>query len=131
MGSESDNLKWHVLRYIADSVRCGVCHRSFAPDEVVILSRQEDVWFVSVSCDECGTESMILVILQPQSPGSTTSSDADAELVDVVSAASVRSTRKSTRAPIGPITEQELEDLHRFLQGYHGNLCEFWCTEDD
>jgi hypothetical protein len=127
MGSEGDNLKWQVLRYIADSVRCGVCHRSFAPDEVVILSRQEDVWFVSISCDACGTESMILVILQSQPPGSAASTNLDADMVDVVSTVSMSGRARSS---LGPITEDEIENLRRFLQGYHGNLCELWRTDD-
>ena len=129
MGPESDNLKWHVLRYIADSVRCGVCHRSFAPDEVVILNRQENVWFVSVSCDACGTESMILVILQSQSSGSTMeSSDDDANMINILSTTSAR--RKSG-ASLGPITEEEIETLRGFLQGYHGNLSEFWRKDNE
>ena len=120
MGLESDNLKWHVLRYIADSVRCGICHRSFAPGEVTILSRQEDVWFVSITCDACGTESMILVVLQNQT------NDAG-DMVEMLSAGFAE---KVSHESLGPITEEEIEELHRFLQGYHGNLTEFWDTDE-
>jgi len=120
MGHESDNLKWHVLRYIADSVRCGVCHRGFAPDEVAILSQQDDVWFVSMACDACGTESMILVVLQTQA-------DDAGDMMDMLSAGPVE---RVSHESLGPITRQEIEELHRFLQGYHGNLTEFWDIEE-
>ena len=120
MGLESDSLKWHVLRYIADSVCCGICHRSFAPDEVAILSQQDDVWFVSVSCDVCGTESMILVVLQNET-------DDAGDMIDMLSAGPAE---RVAHESLGPITEQEMEELHRFLQGYHGNLTEFWDLDD-
>lgn len=120
MGLESDNLKWHVLKYIADSVQCGVCHRNFAPDEVAILSQQDDVWFVSISCDVCGTESMILVVLQ---------NEAD-DAGDMTAALSAGAAERVSHETLGPITEREIQELHRFLQGYHGNLTEFW-KEDE
>ena len=105
-----------VLRYIADSVRCGICQRSFAPDEVAILSEQGDVWFVSIACDECGAETMIVIVLQGR--------ESVAEALPASSAA------QEARKPLGPITVAEIDELRRFLQGYHGNLGEFWRADE-
>jgi len=123
---ENDNLKWLVRRHIADNVRCVTCHRSFAPGEIRILDRQENVWFVSVSCDVCGSESLILVTVETRSSDTTALSTRDRQAKEIISKSSPDT---DVRASPDPITVQEIEELGRFLHSYRGNLSEFWDTD--
>lgn len=127
MVPENDNLKWLVLRYVADSVRCARCHHNFEPDEVSVLSRQDDMWFIGISCDVCGIESMALVILETRSSDLTIMPASDLRTMD---SASFDAATNPSPSSLGPITGDEIEKLHRFLQDYHGDLSEFWDIDD-
>ena len=121
--SENERMKWFVLRHIAENVQCASCHRSYAPDEVHILAHREGLWFVKVACDYCGTEGLILVMLE------TRPADGSAESASPLHTQKALPLKEAPLPTLSLITEDEVADIRRFLEAYHGNLSELWEDE--
>ena len=109
MPAEDDQMRWLILRHVAERVECAACRHSIAPEEAQVLSHSNDLWFIRVVCERCGTESVVMVTVQArQTPASWPA------LPDLSASAQSR-----------PITEREIEELHAFLEDFRGNFGEW------
>jgi len=114
--SDNDQIKWLILRHIAENVQCVACHRSYAPEEVHILAHSDGLWVIRVACEYCGTEGLILVMVE-----SRPSRPSLAALPDLSDRASPPPNQPALRL----ITEAEVEEIHQFLETYAGNFSEW------
>ncbi|MDQ3695967.1 MAG: hypothetical protein M3464_20460 [Chloroflexota bacterium] len=48
--------------------RCAVCHHSFAPDDIHIVSRKPDLWTMVVACAECHSRNFVAAVLGDGDP---------------------------------------------------------------
>lgn len=129
MSKENDHLTWFVLQHIADNVQCQSCDGHFELDDILIVSRRGGTWFAKATCPHCGTESLIMVVLEDALEAEDFSEEAleDLEIEFLFDEEDMAETmspalRHSLR---GPITVREIEELREFLQSYRGNLSEY------
>jgi len=110
---EDDQMRWLVLRHVAEHVECAACHHSIAPEEAQILNHHRELWFLRVTCERCGAESIIMVTVHTRR-----ASEQQPALPDF-------SMSRQSR----PIIESEIKEIHAFLENYRGNFSE-WATDE-
>lgn len=128
MSKENDHFTWFVLQHIADNVQCQSCEGHFELDDILIVSRRGGTWFAKAICPHCGTESLIMVVLEDALEIEDFTEEALNELeieflFDTDELAETSPALRHSRR--GPITIREIEELRDFLQSYRGNLSEY------
>ncbi|MGQ9666741.1 MAG: hypothetical protein ACUVWB_05430 [Anaerolineae bacterium] len=126
MAAENDHLTWFIVQHIAENVQCQNCQSHFSPDAIDIISRREHAWFARAICDVCGTESLIMVVLEE--PTDQFEDEPEVE-VEILFDDPPEPRRQEPASP-GPITQREIDELREFLATYHGNLTEFFDDVD-
>lgn len=112
----------HIKRIVIRRLdRCRVCHRHYQADDVNIISRQEEMWMMSVECTDCHARNFVAAVLNESDP-------AQAEL------ALRRLTELNEQLqPINLVEEIEAEpaetvqssdvlDMHEFLKEFDGDF---------
>ncbi len=99
--------------------RCTVCHRTFAPDDIQVLSRKDDMWMMVVECDECHARNFVAAVLGDGDPS-------EAQLAlrrlsqgygeDEMEAPAVEAERQP------PVSVDDVVDMHEFLQSFDGDF---------
>lgn len=102
--------------------RCSVCHHSFAPEDIHIVSRKPDLWTMVVGCNECHSRSFVAAVLGDGDPEqaqlalrklSEQGSGIDASESDLALA----------EEPAGdPVTVDDVLDMHDFLKQFDGDF---------
>lgn len=123
MSSGQEEWDWFILKHVAENVRCVFCHRSYSVDELRILAHREGTWFIKVVCEQCGTEGLIMVMVQTHADQAFPRPTEDRERLALPPAQYDSNLHR--RVVTKPITQEEIEELGRFLDNYRGNLTEF------
>jgi hypothetical protein len=124
-----DTTEKQIKRIVLDRMeRCSVCHRSFEPDDVQVLSRKSDMWMLMVSCGECHARNFVAAVI----------GDGDAEEAQL---ALRRLGEEHLRSRLETVTEAEVEDItsepvsiddvlevHEFLKGFDGDFRQLFKT---
>ena len=116
MGTEKQ-----IKRIVLDRMeRCSVCHRTFEPDDVHVLSRKSDMWMLMVSCDECHARNFVAAVI----------GDGDAEEAQLalrrLGEEHIR-TRNDIEPemddiPADPVSVDDVLEIHEFLQEFGGDF---------
>ena len=101
-----------LIKKLITSVKCNVCGQHYKAGDVDVLSHEEDLWFLRVSCPDCDTHYLLAAII------------------------------KESRAPevITDLTETELQrfgnmdspipddvlDTHNFLKDFDGDFSQLF-----
>lgn len=116
MGTEKQ-----IKRIVLDRMeRCSVCHRTFEPDDVHVLSRKSDMWMLMVSCEECHARNFVAAVI----------GDGDAEEAQL---ALRRLGEEHIRArneiepelediPAEPVSIDDVLEIHEFLEQFDGDF---------
>jgi hypothetical protein len=116
-----DTSEKQIKRIVLDRMeRCSVCHRSFEPEDVHVLSRKSDMWMLMVSCDECHARNFVAAVI----------GDGDAEEAQL---ALRRLGEEHLRArqgippemddiPMDPVSVDDVLEIHEFLQDFDGDF---------
>lgn len=112
----------HIKRIVVRRLdRCRVCHRHYEADDVNVISRQDEMWMMSVECTDCHARNFVAAVLNEGDP-------AQAEL------ALRRLTELNEQLqPIGPsqeivaeageqVTASDVVDMHEFLSEFDGDF---------
>jgi len=127
MFSGQEEWDWFILKHVAENVRCVFCHRSYNVEELRILAHREGTWFIKVVCEQCGTEGLIMVMVQSHADEMFPRLRKDGTQDMLLPAQ--RDPKSQRRGVTKPITQEEIEELGRFLDSYRGNLTEFLLEE--
>ena len=102
--------------------RCSVCHHSFAPEDIHIVSRKPDLWTMVVGCNECNSRSFVAAVLGDGDPEqaqlalrklSEQGSGIDVDDSDLI----------LSEEPAGdPVTVDDVLDMHDFLKQFDGDF---------
>jgi hypothetical protein len=118
-----DTSEKQIKRIVLDRMeRCSVCHRSFRPEDVEVLSRKADMWMLVVSCDECHARNFVAAVI----------GDGDAEEAQLALRRLGEEHLKSKLAiepeidvddiPDDPVSVDDVLEMHSFLQDFDGNF---------
>ena len=116
MGTEKQ-----IKRIVLDRMeRCSVCHRSFEPDDVHVLSRKSDMWMLMVSCEECHARNFVAAVI----------GDGDAEEAQLalrrLGEEHIRSRNdvepEMDQLSPDPVSVDDVLEIHAFLDGFDGDF---------
>ncbi len=99
--------------------RCAVCHNSFSPDDIHVLSRRDDMWMMVVQCDECQARNFVAAVLGDGDPDEAqlalrqlSLGYDDSELEALTEMA----------ARPDPVSAHDVVDMHEFLGEFDGDF---------
>ena len=102
--------------------RCTVCHRTFAPDDIQVLSRKDDMWMMVVECDECHARNFVAAVLGDGDP-----SEAQLALRRLSQGYGDKEGIGANDAPPSgpaepPVSVNDVVDMHEFLRSFDGDF---------
>jgi hypothetical protein len=113
-----------IKRIVLDRMdRCGVCHRSYEPEDVHVLSRKPDFWMMLVQCTDCQAKSFVAAVMKDGDP-----KEARLALRQLTEQAESGTVTIETEAPDeviiqgDPVTANDVLDMHEFLDGFDGDF---------
>ena len=99
--------------------RCTVCHHTFAPEDIHVLSRRADMWMMVVECTECHARNFVAAVLGDGDPD-------EAQLAlrrlsqgygeDEIEAPAAEAKRQP------PVSVDDVVDMHEFLRDFDGDF---------
>jgi hypothetical protein len=104
--------------------RCRVCHRQYEAGDVNIISRQDEMWMMSVECTDCHARNFVAAVLNEGDP-------AQAELAlrrltelneQFLPIASIEQNEEPTKAAAEPVNASDVIDMHEFLEAFDGDF---------
>lgn len=110
-----------IKRIVLDRMeRCSVCHHSFVPDDIHVISRKSDMWMMVVECSECQGRNFVAAVLNDGDPG-----EAQLALRRLSESATSKQAeaRNADPAPdVPPVTADDVLDMHEFLSAFDGDF---------
>jgi hypothetical protein len=100
--------------------RCTVCHHTFAPEDIHVLSRKADMWMMVVQCTECHARNFVAAVLGDGDPDEAQLalrrlSQGYAEADEEIEGA-------ATEAAGPPISVDDVVDMHEYLRDFDGDF---------
>lgn len=108
-----DGADW--LRTQLTSFGCASCGRPYRPDRIRILAQREELFFVDLGCEACGTQAVAVVTIQAE--------DGEAPRADAGDIELARIGREDTGEPSRPaVSADEVLQMHEFLAAFDGDF---------
>ncbi len=98
-----------MIHYLVTHTQCSGCGQRYDASDVHIEHHRGEIWLAAVTCRRCGLEGLIVAAL----------SQASAEQSGVTRA---RSESSASIGAMGPISAEEILQLHLFLQSFRGDM---------
>lgn len=101
--------------------RCTVCHHTFAPEDIHIVSRKPDLWTMVVACAECNSRNFVAAVLGDGDPAQAQL--ALRKLSEQGSLSEDDSPSDEPAPPAGdPVSVDDVLEMHRFLKQFDGDF---------
>ena len=100
-----------IVQYLVAHTRCSGCGQRYEAEDVHVHSHRGQVWLASLTCHQCGLRAMVMAAMQPQNEEAEPSIPPE---YDTQEAAALQA--------LGPVSGDEVLDLHRFLEGFSGDM---------
>jgi hypothetical protein len=99
-------MEQEILKRIVSNLRCEKCNGSFQPEEIVVLGRKDNLWYLAVSCSACSNQEVVAALVEeagePELPSDLNESE-----------------RKTF---VAPISSDDVLNVHMFLEDFDGNF---------
>ncbi len=102
----------NLIKRFMTSIKCSACGQHYEADNVKILSHQEDLWFLRVSCSTCHAQCLVAAVVKEGRAPEVTTDLTGAELDKF---------RKMDK-----LTADEVLDMHNFLKGFDGDFSQLF-----
>ncbi|MEA2026481.1 MAG: hypothetical protein U9O18_07300 [Chloroflexota bacterium] len=99
------------------SFGCAACGQAYGQGHIHLIAQREELFFVDLSCDHCGSQAVAIVTIQID--GETASIDGG-ELVRADEADPEADTDAATDGPA--VSVDDVLDAHSLLQGFEGDV---------
>ncbi len=94
---------------LASVSKCVVCGHHYSVEEIEIVGRQEECWFLSMVCEECRTQGLVAAMVGKSGPVEIlTDVEDEVEDLDILRPK--------------PVTADDVLDMHEFLMKFDGNF---------
>jgi hypothetical protein len=112
----------HIKRIVVRRLdRCRICHRHYEAADVDIISRQDEMWMMSVECTDCHARNFVAAVLNEGDPE-------QAELA--LRRLTELNQQLEPIAPVAPpaavegdaVTASDVVDMHEFLASFDGDF---------
>ena len=97
-----------LLKKLMATIKCGVCGRGYDTENVDIVGREENLWFLKALCPHCHTECLVAAVVKREKVPENTGDLTRAELKRFAGAHA--------------LTGDDLLDMHNFLKDFNGDF---------
>ena len=97
-----------LLKKLMATIKCGVCGRGYDTENVDVVGREADLWFLKALCPSCRTECLVAAVVKKEKAPEVASDLTQAEF-QIFASATVP-------------TDDDLLDMHNFLKGFNGDF---------
>jgi hypothetical protein len=101
-----------LIKKFMTSIKCSVCGQHYKIDNVGVLGHQKDLWFLTVSCSACQTQSLVAAVIKEGKAPEVTTDLTEAEM------------DKFKKMDI--LTHDEALDMHNFLKDFDGDFSQLF-----
>jgi hypothetical protein len=119
-----ESSEFQIKRIVLDRMdRCGVCHRSFEPEDVHVLSRKPDFWMMLVQCTDCHAKSFVAAVMKDGDPREARL--ALRQLTEQAESGTVTieaETGDELIEATEPVSAHDVLDMHEFLESFDGDF---------
>jgi hypothetical protein len=96
-------------------VKCSVCGSLYESERVEILGRQEELWFLTITCAGCGTQGLVAAMVRDASPE------------EAAQARALSTTARQSEPNLDPpfpstVSDADILELRRFLEDFDGDF---------
>jgi hypothetical protein len=105
----------HLIKRLIATIKCGTCGENYREDHVEIIERNEDVWFLKVSCAACRGKSLVAAVIK---------NEKKCRAVSDLSAAEITGLKHPDE-----VGEDDILDMHRFLNEFDGDFAGLFSKE--
>jgi hypothetical protein len=120
-----------IKRIVLDRMdRCGICHRSFEPEDVHVLSRKPDFWMMLVQCTDCHAKSFVAAVMKDGDPREARL--ALRQLTEQAESGTVTIEAESGEElieDVEPISAHDVLDMHEFLETFDGDFNKLFASK--
>lgn len=112
----------HIKRIVVRRLdRCRICHRHYEADDVDIISRQDEMWMMSVECTDCHARNFVAAVLNEGDP-----EQAELALRRLTELNQQLEPIAAIEAPSAPegefVSASDVVDMHEFLASFDGDF---------
>ncbi len=93
------------------SFACAACGEAYGEAHIRLIAQRDELFFVDLSCDHCGSQAVAIVTIQVEDDVTTI------ETGDLVPADDVHPT-----GPATPVTADDVLDAHDLLADFEGDV---------
>ena len=95
------------------SFACAACGQAYGQGQVQLIAQREELYFVDLSCDHCGSQAVAIVTIE-----------VDGERATLEGGELVRNLALDADAPRDgpPISSDDVIDAHEVLKGFEGDV---------
>jgi hypothetical protein len=97
------------------SFGCAACGQAYGEGHIRLIAQREELFFVDLSCDHCGSQAVAIVTIQIE--GDTATLDSG----ELVPAADIED---DDSEPSSPISADDVIDVHDMLESFEGDVHE-------
>jgi hypothetical protein len=98
----------HQVKHLMTTINCTECGRRYEAGDIGIVYHQQELWFISVSCRNCGARGLVAALIKEGSNAPVITDLTPEELARFSEAA--------------PVSADDVLDVHLFLEGFDGNF---------
>ena len=96
------------IKRVVATIKCGVCGERYEGENVKVLGHHNDLWFLSVFCPACGGQGLVAAEIR------------EGELPQPI--IDLSETEQVKFRSLGPVSSDELLDIHGFLKDFDGDF---------
>ena len=96
------------------SFACAACGQAYGEGHIRLIAQRDDLFFVDLSCERCGSQAVAIVTIQIEDDSATIGSG---ELVP----AEQLELHRDEEAMLEPVTADDVLDVHALLEAFHGD----------
>ena len=111
-GIDKNSPEYDFVRQLLENISCIVCSEEYDEEDVAIMSEQDELWMLMVSCHHCETQGIILAMLK------------DDEHIELLT--DLTPEELETAQDLPAISGDDVLDACQFLRDFNGDFVELF-----
>lgn len=111
-GIDRNSPEYDFVRQLLENISCVVCSEEYDEEDVAIISEQDELWMLMVSCHHCETQGIILAMLK------------DDEHIELLT--DLTPEELETAQDLPAISGDDVLDAFQFLRDFDGDFVELF-----
>jgi len=54
----------NLIKKLMTSIKCDVCGHCYGADDITVINRERDLWFLKAACSSCQTNCVVAVVIK-------------------------------------------------------------------